>query len=204
MRRFLIATAVALFACGDESNQGSLNYYFTYDPRSLDPALSTDVPTGEVVSQLFDNLTQFDPDAQLKPGLARSWETDAAGRVYTFHLRQNASFHDGRPIKAAEVRASLLRALAPGSTGGRSWPLYPIQGARAYAAGSVREVRGIVVRDDSTLVLTLEEPLNVFPKLLAMPVAAIVPTPAPTDFDQHPIGSGPWKFVSWSHDDAIV
>ena len=44
--------------------------YFTYDPRSLDPALSTDVPTGEVVSLLFDNLTQFDPDAQLKPGLA--------------------------------------------------------------------------------------------------------------------------------------
>ena len=199
-----MAGALALCACGGERSEGSLNYYFTYDPRSLDPALSTDVPTGEVVSQLFDNLTQFDPDAQLKPGLARSWETDAAGRVYTFHLRQNASFHDGRPIKAPEVRASLLRALAPGNAGGRSWPLYPIQGARPYAAGSAREVPGIVVRDDSTLILTLEEPLNIFPKLLAMPVAAIVPTPAPTDFDQHPIGSGPWKFVSWSHDDAIV
>jgi peptide/nickel transport system substrate-binding protein/oligopeptide transport system substrate-binding protein len=52
--------------------------------------------------------------------------------------------------------------------------------------------------------MTLEEPLNVFPKLLAMPVAAIVPTPTPADFDQQPNGSGPWKFVSWSHDDAIV
>ena len=204
MRRFLIAAALAIPACSEQGSDGSLNYYFSYDPRSLDPALSTDVPTGEVVSQLFDNLTQFDPDAQLQPGLARSWETDAAGRVYTFHLRQNASFHDGRPIKAADVRASLLRALAPGSTGGRNWPLYPIQGARAYAAGSASEVRGIVVPDDSTLILTLEEPLNVFPKLLAMPVAAIVPTPAPADFDQRPIGSGPWKFVSWSHDDAIV
>ncbi|MEA2723429.1 MAG: peptide/nickel transport system substrate-binding protein [Gemmatimonadales bacterium] len=204
MRQFLLATAVVISACGDQSSDKNLNYYFTYDPRSLDPALSTDVPTGEVVSQLFDNLTQFDADAQLKPGLARSWETDAAGRVYTFHLRQNASFHDGRPIKAADVRASLLRALAPGSTGGRSWPLYPIQGARAYAAGSAKEVAGIVVRDDSTLVLTLEEPLNVFPKLLAMPVAAIVPIPTPPNFDQGPTGSGPWKFVSWSHDDAIV
>ena len=204
MRRFLIATVLVLSACADQSSEGSLNYYFTYDPRSLDPALSTDVPTGEVVSQLFDNLTQFDPDAQLKPGLARTWETDAAGRVYTFRLRQNASFHDGRPIKAADVRASMLRALAPGSTGGRSWPLYPILGARAYAAGSAKEAAGIVVRDDSTLVLTLEEPLNVFPKLLAMPVAAIVPTPTPPTFDQSPTGSGPWKFVSWSHDDAIV
>ena len=127
-----------------------------------------------------------------------------SGRVYTFHLRQNASFHDGRPIKAADVRASLLRALAPGSTGGRSWPLYPIRGARAYAAGSAKEVAGIAVRDDSTLALTLEEPLNIFPKLLAMPVAAIVPTPTPPTSISGPTGSGPWKFVSWSHDDAIV
>jgi ABC-type transport system substrate-binding protein len=204
MRRLLFATAVVLSACGDPGGEATLNYYFTYDPRSLDPALSTDVPTGEVVTLIFDNLTQFDADAQLKPGLARSWETDAGGRVYTFHLRQNAAFHDGRPIKAADVQASMLRALAPGTTGGRSWPLYPVRGARSYAAGQSKEVSGIAVRDDSTIVLTLEEPLNVFPKLLAMPVAAIVPSPTPPDFDQRPTGSGPWKFVSWSHDDAIV
>ncbi|HEX6434588.1 MAG TPA: ABC transporter substrate-binding protein [Gemmatimonadales bacterium] len=204
MRRFFLAIVLALPACADPGSSATLNYYFTYDPRSLDPALSTDVPTGEVVSLLFDNLTQFDADAKLIPGLARSWETDAEGRRYTFHLRQDATFHDGRPIKAADVRASMLRALAPGSTGGRSWPLYPIKGARAYAAGQSRSVEGIRVPDDSTVIFTLDEPLNLFPKLLAMPVAAIVPTPAPDDFDQRPVGSGPWKFVSWSHDDAIL
>src|SRR5688572_11881743 len=204
MHRFLLATVLILPACGDRGDDANLNYYFTYDPRSLDPALSTDVPTGEVVSLLFDNLTQFDADAQLNPGIARAWQTDATGLTYTFHLRPDASFHDGRPIKAADVRASMLRALAPGTTGGRGWPLYPIRGARAYAAGQKKDIEGITIPDDSTVVLSLEEPLNLFPKLLAMPVAAIVPTPTPPDFDQRPIGSGPWKFVSWSHDDAIV
>ena len=204
MRLYIIATALVLTACADHGDAATLNYYFTYDPRSLDPALSTDVPTGEVVSLLFDNLTQFDADAQLRPGLARSWETDRLGRTYTFHLRKDAAFHDGRSIKAADVRASFLRALEPGTKGGRSWPLYPISGARAYAAGQTEEVAGISIPNDSTVVLRLEEPLNLFPKLLAMPVAAIVPTPTPPNFDQHPIGSGPWKFVSWSHDDAVV
>jgi ABC-type transport system substrate-binding protein len=204
MRRILLATALLLPACGDHGNDTTLNYYFTYDPRSLDPALSTDVPTGEVVALLFDNLTQLDADAQLKPGLARSWETDSSGRTYTIRLRRGATFHNGREIKASDVRASFLRALAPGTTGGRSWPLYPIKGARPYSAGTTKDVQGISVLDDSTLTLTLEEPLNVFPKLLAMPVAAIVPTPTPPNFDQRPTGSGPWKFVSWSHDDAIL
>src|SRR5688500_17620142 len=127
MRRLLLTTALLLQACGDGSTNRTLNYYFSYDPRSLDPALSTDVPTGEVVSLLVDNLTQFDADDQLRPGLAQSWETDAAGRTYTFHHRQDATFHDGRAIEATDVRASMLRALSPGTSGGRSWPLFPIR-----------------------------------------------------------------------------
>src|SRR5215213_5373320 len=165
MRQSLLAILLVLPACGDQGRGASLDYYFSYDPRSLDPALSTDVPTGEVVSLLFDNLTQFDADAQLKPGLARSWETDAAGSTYTFHLRQDATFHDGRAIKAPDVRTSMLRALSPGTSGGRSWPLFPIRGARSFAAGESKEVNGISIPDDSTVVFRLEEPLNVFPKL---------------------------------------
>jgi ABC-type transport system substrate-binding protein len=136
--------------------------------------------------------------------LAERWESDPAGRRYTFHLRPHTAFHDGRPIAAGEVRASLLRALAPETQAARQWPLLPILGAADYAAGRSREVRGIDVRDDSTIAFTLAEPLNLFPLFLAMPVAAVVPVPAPPGFDQHPVGSGPWRFVSWSHDDAIL
>jgi peptide/nickel transport system substrate-binding protein/oligopeptide transport system substrate-binding protein len=189
---------------GEGPRGSGLHYYESADPASLDPALSNDVQSGEVVALLFDNLVQFDADAQLQPGLATHWESDRSGTVYTFHLRTGATFHDGRPIGATQVRASILRALDPASKAGRQWPLFPIKGAREYAAGKVASVEGIAVPNDTTIVFTLTEPLNIFPKFLAMPVAAVAPSPAPPGFDQAPVGSGPWRFVSWSHDDAIV
>jgi peptide/nickel transport system substrate-binding protein len=202
----LALSACALAACtvGDGNHPNGLTYFLTADPPSLDPAVSSDVQSGEMVALLFDNLVQFDVDARLEPGLASRWEADRSGTVYTFHLRAGATFHDGRGIDARAVRASLLRALAPGARAGRQWPLFPIRGARDYAAGIAKDVPGIAVPDDSTIVFTLSEPLNIFPKLLAMPVAAVVPTPTPPGFDQAPVGSGPWRFVSWSHDDALV
>src|SRR5216684_1503520 len=104
-----------LAGCRGQSGGGdqgrSLVYYETYDPRSLDPALSTDVPTGEMVTLLFDGLTQFDPDGRLVPGLADGWIVDRAGRHYVFHLRTGVKFHDGRPLKAGDVAASFRRVL---------------------------------------------------------------------------------------------
>ena len=195
--------ALFLIACGSGIPPG-LKYYWSGDPRSLDPALSTDVPTGEAVTLLFDNLTAFDAEGRLVPGLATHWWPSADGRTWTFRLRLGVTFHDGRPLDVAAIRASFERALAMRKEGGRIWPLLAIVGAAAVADGRGAELGGLVVVDDSTIAFTLTEPLNIFPKLLAMPVAAIVPTPVPEDFGEHPVGSGPWRFVSWSHDDLLV
>jgi peptide/nickel transport system substrate-binding protein len=206
-----LAALTATAACGGNGARAGgggsgLAYYESYDPRSLDPALSTDVPTGEMVTLAFDGLTRFNPDGRLFPALADRWTApgDGAGRRYVFHLRPGVKFHDGTPLTAAAVRASLLRVLSPGTKGGRPWPLYPIAGAEAYAAGRANDVSGITVLGDSELAFTLSEPLAIFPKFLAMPVASIVPASLPADPGQDPVGTGPWRFVAWQHDDYLL
>ena len=166
--------SAALLACGD-SGGNTIFYFESYDPRSLDPAFSTDVPTGEMITLLYDGLTGFSPDGSLRPGLADRWTVTDSGRRHVFHLRSGARFHDGTLVTAAHVRASFLRVLDPKARGGRAWPLLPIAGARAFAAGQATAVSGIEVLGDSAIAFTLERPLAVFPKFLAMPVTAIVP-----------------------------
>lgn len=202
----ILAALVAPAACGRDVRAGEagLAYYETYDPRSLDPALSTDVPTGEMVTLVFDGLTQFDPGGRLRPALADRWTVERGGLRYVFHLRSGVKFHDGTPLGAEAVRQSFLRVLSPTAKGGRAWPLYPIAGAQEYGSGAAADVRGMRALGDTAIAFDLTEPLAIFPKFLAMPVAAVVPTPPPPDLDQHPIGTGPWRFLAWQHDDYLL
>jgi peptide/nickel transport system substrate-binding protein/oligopeptide transport system substrate-binding protein len=176
----------------------------SYDPRSLDPALSTDVPTGRAVAYVFDGLTRFTERAELVPDLATSWDVSRDGLVYTFHLRRGVRFHDGTPFRASDVKHSFERVLDPATRGGRGWPLYPIRGAQEFAAGKQRSISGLAVLNDSTVRFALTEPFAIFPKMLAMPVTAIVPQRIPPDFGEHPVGTGPWRFVEWRHDDYLL
>ena len=208
MRRLFLLVLPAIIACGGGGESGPtrktiIDSRDTYDPRSLDPALSTDVPTGRAVAYVFDGLTRFTPDAKVVPGLAKSWDVGADGITYTFHLRRGVKFHDGRAFSATNVVNSFQRVLDPATKGGRGWPLYPIKGAEDYAAGKAKAISGMAAPDDSTVVITLKEPFSIFPKLLAMPVTSIVPDNPAADFGQKPIGTGPWKFVEWRHDDYL-
>jgi peptide/nickel transport system substrate-binding protein len=170
------------------------------DPRSLDPAQSTDVPTGRAVAYVFDGLVRFTSDARVEPALAERWEVSPNGLTYTFHLRRGVTFHDGTPFTARNVTRSFERVL---SEGARPWPLLPIKGARAFQADEVRSISGISAPNDSTVVITLAEPLAVFITLLAMPVASIVPDSTPANFGERPVGTGPWRLVDWRHDDYL-
>src|SRR4051812_49722014 len=99
-RRLGVLTLLALtLSCAGGSDGGKrrtiVDSRDTYDPRSLDPILATDVPTGRAVGYLFDGLTGFDPSAKVTPALAERWDVSPDGRIYTFHLRHGVRFHDG-------------------------------------------------------------------------------------------------------------
>ena len=134
---FAVATyAVAACRGGESAPQRSslVDSRDTYDPRSLDPALSTDVPTGRAVSYVFDGLTRFTPDARVEPALAERWTISPDGLTYTFHLRRGVTVHDGTPFTAKQVVHTFERALNPATKGGRAEPLVPIKGAAEFAA----------------------------------------------------------------------
>src|SRR6186997_2242112 len=134
----LLAVALCLGGCGSTgapSRHEIVDSRDTYDPRSMDPALSTDVPTGRAVAYIFDGLTRFTPDAKVVPGLAKSWDVSPDGITYTFHLRSGVKFHNGTPFTAKSVVSTFMRVLDPKTKGGRGWPLYPIKGAEDGAAG---------------------------------------------------------------------
>jgi oligopeptide transport system substrate-binding protein len=207
-RPFYWLGLVAVAACGGGSDAPDrrtiIDSRDNYDPRSLDPALSTDVPTGRAVAYVFDGLTTFTPEARVEPALAERWDVSPDGARYTFYLRRGITFTDGTPLTARTVVASWQRALDPATKGGRAEPLQPIMGAKEFAAGSARSVAGLSAPNDSTVVVQLSEPLGIFPKLLAMPVAAIVPERIPANFGERPIGTGPWRLVEWKHDDYLL
>jgi peptide/nickel transport system substrate-binding protein/oligopeptide transport system substrate-binding protein len=156
------------------------------------------------VGYIFDGLTGFDARANVIPGLAERWEVSPDGRTYTFHLRRGVRFHDGSAFTARNVVASWQRVLDPGAQSGRGEPLHPIRGAREFQDGKAPSIAGLRALNDSTVLVELAEPLAIFPKLLAMPVAAIVPERTPANFGEHPIGTGPWKLVEWKHDDYLL
>ena len=205
--RLPFVALLLLAACrgGDAAHRRTLiDARDRYDPKSLDPALSTDVPTGRAVSYLFDGLTRFSPDAKVGPALASRWEVTPDGRTYLFHLRPGVRFHDGSRLHASDVVHSFTRVLDPTNKSGRPWPLYPIAGARAFAAGKAPTVTGVTAVDDSTVRIALDTALAIFPKLLAMPVASVVPAKISPDFGEHPVGTGAWTLVSWQHDDYVL
>ena len=183
---------------------GTLRMVFVSDPPTLDPAHATDLTSSSIIHQVFDALLELDEKLVPAPGLAERWSVSADHRVYTFHLRRGAKFHNGREVRAADVKYSFERA----ARGKRPWVFDKLAGAREFIKGGAPEIAGVRVVDDGTVELRLERPFAPFLHLMAYDAASIVPREE-TDkrgagFASHPVGTGAFRFVSWRRDDQVV
>ncbi|MFI1460546.1 ABC transporter substrate-binding protein [Nocardia carnea] len=151
--------------------------------ETLDPHRANLFLEASRSKMIFEKLADVGPDMSAVPRLAEGWEPNAEGTEWTIRLRA-AVFHDGRPVRPADVLYSLRRITDPH------------EGFRARANFAMVDIGGSKVLDDRTLRLRLTRPYTEFPNSLAAFGAFIVPEGAQR-FDE-PIGSGPFRFADWA------
>ena len=193
--------------CPEDPYAGYLNLIITTEPKSLDPAFSTDITTGVITALMYDNLVRFGVGSEILPGLAKSWEISPDGRSYKFYLRDDVQFWNGVVFTAADVKYSFERVLNTETTSPQTWLLSPILGAGVYMQGKADSVSGIRVINDVEIEITLNSPFAPFLGFLGAPATAIVknihPDSATIDLKNNPLGTGPWIFKQWQADRQI-
>lgn len=188
----ILALCLGLSACGQSggdtaSTEGrtDLVYCLGGDINSLDPTQSTNGTTTIVYRQLYDTLLATGADGTLEPRLAESWEVSDDGMSYTFHLRSDAYCHNGEKVTAEDVANSInltIQSVAVGPT--------------------MVNMKDMEVVDESTVKLNMTAPYSATLQVLAK--RSFIFSKDTENFDENPIGTGPYQFVSRSSGENIV
>lgn len=164
------------------------------DAISLDPEDTNDNLSLSIEREVYDGLLGFTPDMKIKPELATSWEVSKDARVFTFHLRQGVRFHDGTPFNAEAVKINFDRA-RNAEHKLKKYSLY-------------EEIASVEALNDTTVRFTLRKPFGAMLYNFAHPSSRIISPAALKQGEgyiaRHPIGTGPFKFVSWTPGQQIV
>ena len=172
------------------------------DSVSLDPAIVTDGESFKVTQNVFETLLNFGPqDTTIHPSLAKEWEVSDDGLSYTFYLEEGVKFHDGTPFNAEAVIKNVNRWKA-----GTAEDFYYFNSM--FKAEGADIITDVVAEGDYTVIFKLSRPQAPFLKNLAMsPFGIASPTAFEKDgdaFGDHPVGTGPFKFVEWKRNDSIT
>ena len=198
------ALVLPLWGCGGQSNQGvasqQLRRGLAGEPASLDPAEAADNFSFQVLQDLYEGLTVENAQGQVLPAAAASWSVDPDGTEYTFQLRPDARWSNGKPVRAQEFVAAWRRVLEPSRGSQVSDVLRLIAGAPQIIAGQLGiSALGAYAPNDHTLVVKLERPAPYFPQLLAH--SASFPVYSDDAARSHSpaawVSNGPYVLSSW-------
>ena len=179
------------------------------DPITLDPALVTDAASAEYVVEIFSGLMTINPKLDIVPDLAESYTVSDDGKVYTFKMRDNAVFHDGRRVEAADVKCSIERAAARETVSPTaSVYLNDIVGAVDKMQGRAKDIKGIEVVDARTVRFTIDAAKPYFLAKLTYTTAFVVDckqaAAAPRNWTRNPNGTGPYRLADWRVGERMV
>ena len=181
-------------ASTEPSSGGTITFATDQQPDCLDPQVSARDVVDLIDRNMFDSLVKLTPDGKFHPWLAQRWEISADGLAYTFHLRRGVTFHDGTPLNAAAVKATMDHAVDPHTES-------------RYADNLISGYTGATVVDDSTVTLRLSRPSAPFLQALSTAYLGIQSPKSMTDdaagLCDKPVGSGPFQFVKWDKNTSI-
>jgi oligopeptide transport system substrate-binding protein len=208
---------MALLLMGIVAAQGEIPLTLHMDlaePITLDPSRATDTTSHRVIEQLFIGLVDLDDEtAAVRPELATGWTVSSDDTVYTFTLRSDATWSDGRPVTAQDARYGILRSLGPEGSNSAASLLSIIRNAEAYHTGVITDPNevGVTAVNTTTLRVALEHPAAYALSLLAsaparpLPQWAIEAHGTPTwTLPANIVTSGAYRLSEWVHEDHIL
>ena len=177
-----------LTACRRGAEPGTLVIAIEVAPRGFDPRFSTTFQTSARIMQLiFDTLVVKNEKFEFVPSLAERFEESEDHRTFTFHLRSDAVFHNGKKLTSADVKYTFDSLLLPSLKS-------PIRGA-------VDKITTIEAPDPLTVIFRAREPFYSF--IGNLPAIGIIPEGAGTEMISAPVGSGPYKLISYQEGSVV-
>ena len=198
-------------------NSASNTIYLNLGPDdpTIDPSLANPYGTADhyVVNQLFIGLVKLDAvSREPLPHLATSWSANADATQFTFTLRNDATWSDGSPVTASDVRYGILRSLDPATGSSYAFPLFIIANAKEYNDGTVTDPNlvGVTVLDSTHIQFDLDSSAAHLPAILALPIArplpelAITANPSTWTEPANIVTNGAYELTTWDHGNSMI